>query len=489
MFAMMIVNLYSVRVVLQELGDIDYGIYNVVGSIVTMFAFLSNSLASASQRYFSVELSKNNFLKVNQLLCLNIIVFGGIALAILLIAETVGTWFLNVKMVIPANRLMAANIVFQISLITFVLYLLSIPFNALIVAHEKMSAFSIISIVEAILKLTIALSLPLFSFDKLISYGVLLMIVSSIVTCCYYIYCRSMFEESRVNYYWNKREAKDFFYFSGWHFLGTSSDAIRSQGINILINLFFNPAVNAARAVSYQILSAINQLSANFFTAVKPQIYKSYATNNIQAMHKLIMRTTIMCVFLTSLIVFPVLSNTGLILDLWLKSIPEYAIAFTHLILINGLIESINGPIVSAALATGNIKKYEIIVSSLILLNLPVSYFALRLGCDPTITIKVSICLSIITIFARVFILRGLISFPFIKYLVLLFRLTLVSFLLWFLLQFILSYIVSDLIGILISGLLSVCLEVILYWCIVLDRADRVIIWSIVTKKMKIISK
>ena len=226
----------------------------------------------------------------------------------------------------------------------------------------------------------------------------------------YILYCLKHYSESHYHWYWNKKEAFDLLGFSGWHFLGTFTTTCRSQGINILLNLFFNPAVNAARAVAYQVYTAVYQLVTNFFTAVKPQIYKSYASEQYEELYKLINRSTLICTGLLSMLVFPLMANTGMILGWWLKEVPKYAVIFTQLVLLNGLIDAINLPLTASALATGKIRKYEITLCSINLLNIPVSYVALKLGAEPYIAMVISIFLSCVSIVARAFILKGMIQ-------------------------------------------------------------------------------
>lgn len=438
MIVVMGIGLYVVREVLSLLGVVDYGIYNVVGGAVSMFSFVSGTLSTSSQRFFSVELAKGNFDKLKEWFCLNLTAFGFLLLAFLVIAETVGLWFLNTKMTIPEERLLAANVVYQLSIIAFCVDFISIPYNALIIAHERMSAFAYISIVEALLKLAIVYILKITFYDRLITYGLLLFLTACGITMSYMIYCHRHFIESRYHYYWDKDKIKKILGFSSWHFLGSFSMVIRSQGINILINLFFNPAINAARAIAYQIYSAVTQLSNNFFIAVKPEMYKSYATGRMEDLNKLVARSTIICTFLVSILVFPVLANTHYVLSLWLSEIPDYAVTFTQLVLINSLIDASSDCTIAPALATGNIKKFQICNSFFIMLNLPVSFIVLKLGAEPTATMIISITISFITTILKAFLLKGLINFPFEKYIRLLIKLVLSSLLIWLVIYYIL---------------------------------------------------
>ena len=386
-------------------------------------------------------------------------------------------------MTIPIERLFAANVVYQLSIISFCIHFFAIPYNALIIAHEKMSAFAYISIIEALLKLGIVFVLSMITWDRLIVYGVLMLLTAVGITSSYIIYNRLHFKESEYHPYWNKREIKELISFSGWHFIGTFSVTVRSQGINILINLFFNPAVNAARAVSFQIYHAVAQLSNNFFTAVKPQIYKSYAAGDQEGLYKLIMRSTIICSLLVSLLIFPILANTSYIMGIWLKDIPNYTVVFTQLILINGLIDSTNGPTIAAALATGKIKRYQQVVSFLIILNLPISYIALKLGAAPTTTVDVSIILSLITAIVRAYLLRPMIGFPFLRYVLLFSKLIVASLVIWTIIYFTIVDIATSLTMLIGWSVLVILLVVIIYVLFVFSKEDIVTIYTLAKKK------
>lgn len=472
MIIVMVVGLYTVRAILDILGVVDYGIYNVVGGVVAMFSFVNGTLASASQRYFSIELAKGDYKRLNEWFCLNISTFSIFILVFLVIAETVGLWFLNYKMVIPEERMFAANVVYQFSIISFCVSFFSIPYNALIIAHEKMSAFAYISIVEAALKLAIVFILKYLLGDKLIVYGILMLLTSTGITMSYIIYNIRHFSESKFHFYWNSSEIKELLGFSGWHLLATFSNVIRSYGINLLLNVFFNPAVNAARAIAFQIYNAVNQLSNNFFTAVKPQMYKSYANDERLALYKLIFRSTIICAYLISLLVFPILHNTEYILGLWLHEVPEYAVVFTQLVLINGLIDSANGPTIAPALATGRIRNYQLSVSITTFLNLPISYIALKLGCAPTSTMIVSIIISYFILFLRAYFLKSMIGLPFMNYCKMILKITALSVALFYIECWLFGSEIANLWEFLLNCVLIVILLSIGYLLFVFDKED-----------------
>lgn len=413
----MIVSLYTSRVVLNALGVEDFGIYNVVGGIVAMFNVLSGSLSAAISRFITYELGKENLKNLNKIFSSAVTIQLGLAIIIILLAETVGLWFLNVKMNIPEIRMEAANWVFQFSILTFAINLISVPYNASIIAHEKMSAFAYISILEAVGKLTIAYLIVVSPIDKLIFYAILMCVVALIIRLTYGNYCKRHFSECTYHFIWDKQLLKQMFSFAGWNFIGASSAVLRDHGGNIIINLFCGPSVNAARSIAFQVNNAINQFIVNFMTALNPQITKSYATGNKEYMMTLIFQGARISFYMLFLLSLPILVNAHYILELWLKTVPEHTVFFVQLVLIFALSESISQPLVTAMLATGKIRNYQIIVGGLQMMNLPISYLLLRLGFFPEIVIVVAIGVSQCCLAARLTLLRGMIGISIRKYL------------------------------------------------------------------------
>lgn len=406
MLLLMAVTLYTSRVVLKALGVNDFGIYNVVGGVVTMFSILSNSLSSAISRFITYELGKENFTKLKNIFSTAVTIQITLAVAITLIAEIVGLWFLNTKMNIPTERMEAANWTFQFSVITFVINLISVPYNAAIIAHEKMSAFAYISILEALLKLSIAFLIIISPIDKLIFYACLICIISLIIRLTYGHYCKSHFKECTYSFYWDKDLLKQMFGFAGWNFIGSSSALLRDQGGNILINLFLGPAVNAARGIAFQVNTATQNFIASFTMALNPQITKSYASNNYDYMMKLVFKGARFSFYLLLILTLPIFLNTNYILKLWLGIVPEHTIQFIRLILVFTLSESISQPLITAQHATGKIKNYQIIVGGLQMLNLPIAYLALKNGAIPETIFFVAIAISQICLIARLWMMK-----------------------------------------------------------------------------------
>ena len=416
MLLTMVVSLYTSRVILNALGVEDFGIYNVVGGVVAMFTVISGSLSAAISRFITYELGKGDQSKLNKIFSASVTIQLLLSLIIVVLIESVGVRFLNAKMTIPADRITAANWVLQFSIITFVINLISIPYNAAIIAHERMSAFAYISILEAICKLAIAFLIMVSPMDKLVFYAILMCVVSVIVRFTYGHYCKKHFTECTYHFHWDKDILKKMFGFAGWNFIGAASGVLRDQGGNIIINLFFGPTVNAARGIAVQVNAAVVGFINNFMTALNPQITKSYASGENEYMLTLIYQGARLSFYMLLLLSLPIFLNTHYILFLWLRLVPDYAVLFVQLILMFALSESISQPLITAMLATGNIKKYQIVVGGMQLMNLPVSYILLRLGYPPQSVIITAIVISQLCLIARLILLRKMIGISFMHF-------------------------------------------------------------------------
>lgn len=416
MLFMMVIGLYTSRVIFNALGVEDFGIYNVVGGVVAMFSVISGSLSAAISRFITYELGKGDQSNLNKIFSASVTIQFLLSLIIMILIESVGVWFLNAKMTIPADRMTAANWVLQISIVTFAIGLISVPYNATIIAHEKMSAFAYISILEAVGKLAIVFLIMLSPIDKLIYYAVLMCAVEVIVRLTYGHYCKKHFVECTYHFYWDKDILKQMFEFAGWNFIGAASAVLRDQGGNIVINLFYGPAVNAARGIAIQVNNAVTGFVTNFMTALNPQIIKSYASEDREYMMTLIYQGARLSFYMLLLLSLPILVNTHYILVIWLKIVPEHSVLFVQLILIFAMSESISNPLITAMLATGKIRNYQIVVGGLQMMNLPISYICLRLGCMPESGLIVAIIISQCCLATRLYMLRGMIGLSSIVY-------------------------------------------------------------------------
>lgn len=391
---------------MRELGVVDYGIYNVVGSVVSLCTFLTGTLTAASNRFFSMEMVKEDKSSLNRCFCLNITVFSVLMLGAIILLETVGLWYVNTQMTIPADRMFAANVVYQLSILALCTSFVSIPYNALLITHQHMSVYAYIGIVEALLKLFIAWALLLVSSDKLIVYAVLIALANILVTAIYYAYCRAHYEESKFHFYWNRKEFTEIFKFISLYFFGSVSAVIRPQGMNLLINAFFSPAVNAARAIAFQVESATMRFSDGYFSASRPQIYMAYANKEYDGLNQLINRITIICVFLMILFVIPISFNADYILSLWLGKVPAKAVAFLQLVLVDAALNLSSQPIILTILATGKQLAYQISEFVLRCVTLPIAYVYLLMGGEPESTVVVCIFLSIASVAMRIYFLK-----------------------------------------------------------------------------------
>lgn len=411
-----IVGLYSSRVVLNILGIDDYGIYNVVGGIVVMLAFLNSAMTAASQRFISFELGTQNYQRLKDVFSTSITIHLIIAGIIFIIAETVGLWFLNTHMNISLERMTAANWVYQCSILTFMITVVSVPYNACIVAHEHMKAFAYISMIETTLKLVIVYLLFILPIDKLVAYAILILNVSLIIRVIYGIYCKKNFEECKYQLNFNKQLFKEMFAFAGWSIIGNLGFSLKDQGSNIILNLFCGTAINAARGVALQVNGIISNFSSNFTMALNPQITKQYASKNIHESIKLVYAGCRYSFYLLSIISIPVMINLDYLLSLWLKNVPPYTTEFLFFALISALINSMAPPLVTAMQATGKIKVFQIIICIIMLCELPLAYITLKLGYKPYLAMVPSILITIIGLFARIILLKRLIKAYSIKH-------------------------------------------------------------------------
>lgn len=393
----MLVALYTSRVVLDALGVDDYGIYNVVGGVVAMFSMLSSTLSTASQRFITYALGGNDFNHLKKVFstCITLHIILGIIVVALL--EFLGVWLLNNKLNIPPERLSVANWVFQFSILTFFVNVVSVPYNALIIAHEKMSAFAYISIIDGFLKLGIAFLIQWTTFDKLLVYALLYSVVAIIIRFIYSAYCTRKFVEAKsISFQINKPLFKEMFGFSTWNFIGVSSLILRNQGIDILLNMFFGVSINAAKGISNQVQAAVQQFVGNFTSSVTPQLTKSVAQKDYARTSSLIVHSSRLAFFMMMLFAIPIIVYSKEILQLWLIDVPEYAGSMVNLIMICSLSNTMSLYITNTLLAFGNIRNFQLIVGGIKLLALPAAYVVLKMGGTPLTGIWINIIINFV---------------------------------------------------------------------------------------------
>lgn len=408
----MVISLYTSRVVLSTLGVEDFGIYNVVGGVVAMFGMISGALSSAISRFITFELGRGDIAKLKRIFSTSINIQLGISLIIILIGETLGLWFLNCKMNIPSDRMYVANWVLHCSLLTFVINLVSIPYNAAIIAHERMSVFAYVSILEVTLKLATVYMLSISLWDQLITYSVLLVAVAVCIRLVYGIYCSRHFEETKYAAVHDRQLVKEMSSFAGWSFLTNTAYLLNTQGVSILINLFFGVAMNAARGIATQVEQALIQFVNNFTTALNPQITKSYALGDIHTMNTLVIRGAKFSFFLSLLICLPIIIEADFILHLWLVEVPEHATNFVRLAIVATMIDRLGNTGYTACMATGNIRRYVLWITSVGCLVFPLTYMAYKMGAAAETAYIVFILVYIGVTSVRLWIMKGLLNFP-----------------------------------------------------------------------------
>lgn len=416
MIFVMAVTLYTSRVVLNTLGVVDYGIYNVAGGVISMFAFLNTAMSSASQRYITYTLGQGKKDRLSLVFSTSVQIHALIGLFVIILGETVGLWFLLNKLVIPAERMTAAIWVFQCSIAIAVISIMSVPYNADIIANEKMSAFAYISVLEAILKLLIVYLIIISPFDKLIFYALLGVAVQFFIRSIYVHYCTRHFEESKFHLVIDKPLLKEMLSFAGWSFFGNFAYVLYTQGVNMMLNMFFGPIVNAARGIAVQVQGAIHGFAGNFQMAINPQITKNYAVGNLHQMHSLMFKSARFSYYLLFLLILPLFLETKYLLTLWLKIVPENTVIFLQLMLAIALLNPFASPCTIANQATGVIKRFQFIVGTLLMMILPISYVVLRLGAPAYAVFIVHFCIEAIAVLVRMVLLKDLIHLPVIDY-------------------------------------------------------------------------
>lgn len=417
MMLIMGVSLYTSRIVLKTLGIEDFGIYNVVGGIVTMFTFLNGSLGSATSRYITFELGKKNYERLNQVFNVAFLIHIFIGFLVILLAETVGLWFFYEKMTIPEDRMFAAFWVYQISILTCFFSLTQVPYNATIIAHENMRIYAWVGIVEVICKLIVIYLLLVSPIDKLIFYAALLCVIQISIMFFYRLYCSKQYEESSLKFYKEKSLFKEMFNYASSDLIGNISVLAQGQGLNLLLNVFFGPTVNAARGIAYQVQGAVTQFSNNFMTAVRPQIIKSYAEGDLKGMFTLVVNSSCFSYYLMWIITFPIMLEADYILKLWLGNDPDYTVSFLNLVLVLCLIQTLKTPRTTIFHATGHIKLTNMVVGIILCAAFPLAYLFLKLGMSPNAVFWAANITMLLSEFASVLILKKYIDYSISSYL------------------------------------------------------------------------
>ena len=424
MLLSMVVSLYTARVVLNTLGASDYGLYNVVGGVITILSVLTVLVSSGTQRFLNYEMGQHaSVIRLREIFTSSLTIYLAIYVVIFLLGETIGLWFVNSKLIVPAGRLFAVNIVYQVTILQMLLSFIQSTYTSAILAHERMDVYGYVGVGEPLLRLLLISLLPFCGLDKMIAYSLIVFIMGSSVTAFYIDFCRRNFEECKFQLSRNRTQIKKMLSFTVWNLLEALSNTFSGQGLNILLNLFFGPIVNAARAIAFQVNNAVHGFASNFLIAMFPQITKNYAAGNTKEFYDLMIRGGKFAFIVLSVLMIPILINAEYILTLWLKNPPENSALFVILVLISELIRMTSEPLYTGIQATGNIKKYQIVTNVVSLFNLPLCYMLLYVWKEPAIVFYTTIAVSLFFVASRMFFIHKLTGFPIKRYMgILLFK-------------------------------------------------------------------
>lgn len=487
MFLTMMVSFYTSRVVLNILGIEDFGIYNVVAGVIAMLGFINGSLSGASSRFLTFELGSGNIECLTRMFSTILYIHFILALIVVLLGETIGLWFVCNKLVIPLERMDAALWVYHCSIVIMAINILSVPYNSLIIAHEKMNVFAYISIVEVLLKLLIVYLLLCIPYDKLIIYAFLYLLVQLLIRIMYNYYCIKHFKESKTKPKYNSKQMKDIFIYALWTINGNLAVVGYTQGLNMLLNIFFGPVVNAARGISVQVQNAVMTFVQNFQTAIRPQVIKSYANKNYEYMHSLIVASSKYGFYLMQIVTFPILLCIDPILNIWLGIVPEYTSDFIRLMLFTGLLQPLSSSLIIGIHATGDIRKFQLIEGTALLMIVPISYLLLKLfSITPICVMLVYFCVEFLTQILRVWIILPKIGMKYTKYL----KEAIIPILLPFVIMTVILFVIDislklSLIFIIVYSFLACLFIMICIYIVGLNKFERMILQQYIKKRKK----
>lgn len=487
MIIIMAVSFYTVRVILDTLGVTDFGLYNLVASFVIIMAVLNSTLTGGTQRFLTFEIGKGNVVKLKQTFSTALLIHIALAFIIFFLGETIGLWFLYEKMSIPVDRFDAAFWVYQFAIASTMVTIIQVPYNALIIAHEKMHIFAYVSIFEAILKLLIVYILLVISFDKLVVYGILMFLVSLFISMFYRGYVIRNYKESHFSFSFDKEIVKSMLHFSGWNIFGTLGSLLSVHGITIILNIFFGPIAVAARAISMQVDAGLNQFANGFQQAVNPQLVKLYATNQIKELNNLLYQNAKYAFLLLWILALPVLMQMDYILNLWLVEVPEDTILFSQIMIVHALIRSLNRPYVMAIHATGNMKQTNITAGVLLMLVIPISYILLDNGFSIITPLIVYIIATILSFGIEMYYLTKWIKASVFG----LFRNIIIPVLTIVVLSMIPTYIMTkyfneSFVSFMLVSIVSVLMTGVIVYNIALKKDDKIKLMVMIKKKLKV---
>lgn len=487
MVFVLFVSLYTSRVFLNVLGVEDYGISNVVAGFVSMFSFLNTSLANAIQRFYNAELGKNGSKGITKVYNTSLVIQGIIALFVVALLESVGLWYLYEKMVIPSDRFEVAFWLYQFSTISAAVVIMQSPFTAAVMAYERMNTYAVISILEVILKLGFALALPYISIDRLLMYGTFYMVLSILTFLSYFIYSKKEFKELHFQRSYKKSMFKDMISFSGWNLCGTFACMIREQGLNMVLNIFFGPIVNAARGVAYQVSGALQGFVSNLSLAAKPQMVQSFATGDSSRTIKLMYTMSKLSFIFLFVLSVPVIFNIDYILHLWLGNVvPDHAANFVILVIITNFMNNLNAPLSNVVYATGKMRNYEVTFSVINLLIIPISFIVLKLGAPAEMAFIVYLVMTVFVQIGCLLVIQTLTKISLSDYFMsLIVPIVIVACITLPLIYIINFYLQQNLIGIVIEYIVITLLSSVLFYYVVLDSTEKIFVNNIIYKLKK----
>lgn len=413
----MIVSLYTSRKILEALGVEDFGIMSVVGGVISLMAFINGSMSVATQRYLTFELGRGSESQYNKVFNIAVYVHAIMAFIVLVVAETVGLWFVNTHLNIPESRMVAANWIYQATILSALLGIIQTPYNASVVSHEHMHICAYVGLGETFARLMIVVALLYYPYDRLAVWGFALFAVQLTVSIYYRVYCSRKFDDCRLSFrMWDTGLLKSMLGFTGWNMFGTIAWTLKDQGGSVLLNIFGGPVYNAARGVSSQVTGAVRGLIGGFQTAVNPQLTKTYASGDTDVTCSLLCKSSKISFFLMLIVSVPVLFEIDYILGIWLVEVPPMAALFTRLVILESLLDTLGGPMITSLMATGRIKWYQIVVGTILLLNIPVAYLMLKSGSHIATPLVVSVVFMILGNASRLMFCRKMIGLSLSRY-------------------------------------------------------------------------
>lgn len=409
---MILVKLYTVKVVMEALGNVDYGIFNTVAAVVLTFSFLNDTMSTACQRFLAIGMGKEDYTQVRRTFSICILVFAVIALIIVVLCETGGLVLLHRRIQLDGRSMDVAHKVFHLAIISFVFTIMRTPYQGMVLMKEKMKVYTYISVLEVIGYLAVAILIAHSDKDRLVIYSVLMLTVNALISVAYLTYCNFFHKESRFKYYWNISEFKEIFHFTFWNMFGSLAMTLKSYGISVVINIFFGNIIVSARTLAYKLYSILLDFSGNITTAVRPQIIKSYSAGDREGMFKLVFQGSKFAYYLFLIVALPLFMEIPLVLDIWIDDVPEYTVLFTRLCIINGLFDVLVTPLAVSMQAYGKIRTYQIVTSLFIMLVVPISYLLLKAGFPPETVFYVSIIICALAVILRVLFISHYIGLP-----------------------------------------------------------------------------